>query len=274
MESIKVHLGHKQIWVDARTFRAWFPRIRAELWIQGDVLVQRLDDHFSGRFGIKKYWIEKTLEHLFGILRPQAQHGDGGTRQRVCDRLTDQLEVECINNPWESRGLQQTRHTFIVLVCVALDFESTLLAEALLRFWATAAKRIRQCEKFEYVPDWKTAAAKLQQVEDAALNPCRAVLMPYVEWPRGRPLRNLAVPCPGHRARSAPVVQHRRNAEIRLVAPPYPSSAWPLPMISPAGYPRDEYFDELNSIQHQQREINDKLDNVDGKLNYLIHCPF
>jgi hypothetical protein len=41
-------------------------------------------------------------------------------------------------------------------------------------------------------------------------------------------------------------------------------------MISPVGYPRDDYFEELNNLQYQQSEMSMKLDNVDGKLDILL----
>ncbi|EMD93712.1 hypothetical protein COCC4DRAFT_153632 [Bipolaris maydis ATCC 48331] len=256
MENIKIHLGQKQVWVDAQTFRAWFPKQKSENSIQGDLWVQRLHNYFNGHFGIRKEVIQKTLEQFFGILGPYAQHGNGETRHRVRQVLQHYLDQGCLNNAYRPKDLQWLRHTFIILVQLARKFESSLLAEALSTFWGHTKDKINRHEKSEYLADWKKAAEKVQ--ESYAVRPLAA----FIQQRRSR-------------ARPAPVVKYgRRKVDFRLEVPAFANPAWAPPVNAPVRYSRDECFDKLNNIQHQQREMKETLENVNGKLDRLIRGTY
>ncbi|EUC44624.1 hypothetical protein COCMIDRAFT_97699 [Bipolaris oryzae ATCC 44560] len=256
MENIKIHLGQKHIWVDAQTFRAWFPKQRSEYSIQGDIWVQKLHGYFNGHFGIRKEIVQKTLERFFGTLGPYAQHGNGETRHRVRQVLRHYLDQQCLNNAYRPKDLQCLRHTFVILVQLARKYESLLLAEALSTFWDQTKSKINRHEKSEYLADWKKAAEKLE--ESHAVRPLSA-LIPQRHG-RGRP---------------APGVKYgRRKVDFRLDAQAFANPAWAPHGIAPVGYRRDEYFAKLNRIQHQQREMKETLENVNGKLDRLIRGAY
>ncbi|XP_014556493.1 hypothetical protein COCVIDRAFT_99793 [Bipolaris victoriae FI3] len=256
MENIKVRLGQKQIWVDAQTFRAWFPKQKSENSIQGDLWVQRLHNYFNSHFGIRKEVIQKTLERFFGILGPYAQHGNGETRHRVRQVLQHYLDQECLNNAYRTKDLQCLRHTFIILVQLARKFESSLLVEALSTFWDHTKDKINRHEKSEYLADWKKAAEKVQESHE--IRPLAA----SIQQRHGR-------------ARPAPVVKYgRRKVDFKLEVPVFANPACAHPVIVPVRYRRDEYFDKLNKIQYQQREMKETLENVNGKLDRLIRGAY
>ena len=242
--------------MDAQTFSAWFPKRKSESSIQGDLWVQRLYNYFNGHFGIRKEVIQKTLERFFGILGPYARHGNGETRHRVRQVLQHYFDQEYLNNAYRPKDLQCLRHTFIILVQLAQKFESLLLAEALSTFWDHTKSKINRHEKSEYLADWKKAAEKVQ--ESHATRPLAA----FIQQRRGR-------------ARPAPAVKYgHRKVDFRLEVPAFANPACALPAIAPVRYPRDEYFDKLNKIQYQQREMKETLENVKGKLDRLIRRAY
>jgi len=256
MENIKIHLGQKQIWVDAQTFRAWFPKQRSGHSIQGDLWVQKLHNYFNGHFGIRKEVIQKTLERFFGILGPYAQHGNGETRHRVRQVLRHYLDQECLNNAYRPKDLQCLRHTFVILVQLARKFESSLLAEALSTFWDHTKSKINRHEKSEYLADWKKEAEKIQE--------------PYAVSPLATPIQQRH-----GQARPAPAVKYgRHKVNFRLEVPAFANPAWAPHAIAPVRYRRDEYFDKLNKIQYQQREMKETLENVNGKLDRLVRGAY
>ena len=148
------------------------------------------------------------------------------------------------------------RHIFIILVQVARKFESSLLDEALFTFWDHTKNKIDRHEKSEYLADWKKAAEKVQ--ESHAVRPLAA----FIQQRHGR-------------VRPAPVVKYgRRKVDFRPDVPAFANPACAHPAIAPVRYPRDEYFDKLDKIQYQQREIKETLENVNGKLDRLIRGAY
>lgn len=277
MESVKIHFGRRSLRVDVAAFRSFFPTMPMNAWgIQSERLVDVLNAHLSGRFGITRYHIEKTLEQFFEILGgPFSSHGEGRTRLRVIAALERMLGAECVSSYAQPNGLQATRHAFIIFAYLALDFESALLAQALSCLWIGVAQTVRNCERTMYLHDWKKVQEKIQEVVNTLANPVHTGVrdlpaFPFTPWPRGRAPRNLAAPWPGHRAQSAPGARHLRDGNIRVVIPSLTSSTWTSPMMSPGRYA----FDGLSNIRYQQQEMNNKLENVDEKLNWLIRHPY
>jgi hypothetical protein len=260
---------HSPVWVDTVTLCAWFPGLRNEPWRLKETshVVECLYEHLYSRYGIRKFEIEETIYQLFcqmGYMGNPYNHRHGETRQRVTRVLFELLASDFQSlGVLAAKGLRHSRHAFVILAYLALDYNSPLLADVLMQFWAPCQQGITQSEHPVYLQEWYRALEKIQEM---MAGPGQ---MGFA-WPRGRAPRHLALPFPRHRARSAPP-RHRRSPEMRLVMPAYPSSALTSPIMSPVGYPHAGYFDELGNLQYQQEEMNMKLNNVDGKLDILIN---
>lgn len=252
--------------VDAATFRAWFPTMMLPLhrgaWMSVDSVVDEIDDHFSGRYGITRRQIERTLLLLFEVFKPHHGPLRGESRWNLKNELLSRLRNEAQSHPWAWKDLRSTRHTFIVLAHLATDHASELLIDALSSFWPQAQPIVEQYEQPHQRDEWYRAAAKVEQLGDPHT---------YAGWPRSRASHTLGIAWPGHRARSAPAVRHgHHHPEMRLTMPTFTNSAWASPMIAPVTFPRVDYPDDLENIQYQQQEMSVKLDNVDEKLDLLM----
>jgi hypothetical protein len=258
---------HRPLWIDGTILDAWFPGMRHQPWLMNENhIVESLYDHLSNRYGVKKSEIELTLHKLFEQMEYDGNPYDypyGETRHIVAQALVLQLNLDFNSfNGFPGKGLRRSRHAFVILAYLASYCESSLLAEVLINFWILCQQGIKQSEYPGYLQDWFRA---LQKIQEMAAGPAH---MDH-GWPRGRAARHLAIPFPGHRARSAPP-RRRRSPEMRLIMPAYPGSAWTSPTMSPAMIQPNGFFDEVGMLQYQQEEMNSKLDNVDGKLNFLI----
>lgn len=261
--------GLRPITVDRQTFSAWFPQLSGMHGIDGDELVEDLDTRLQHRYGIPSRMIEYTLSELFKKLGHYSCFDSGQKQKRLIQELWTQLVKDVKNVYHSSKGLRSSRQMFITLSYLAADHASILLAEALAQFWVHFESLISQ-ESPTYRGDWARALAKVQEALEGPttrnLEPF--AIMPYAGYHRGRARR--ALPWPGHRARSLPVIRRRHSPDMSLAIPTYPSSGWASPMMSPVGYPGGDYFDELQNLQWQQNDMGMKLDNVDGKLDVLL----
>jgi len=236
--------------------------------VDGDDLVDNLEARFTYRYGITRLHIENTLSELFTRL---GQHSHIDQRQKQM-RLVQVLAAQSVmdaKSRYPIKGLRRVRQMFIILSYLAAEHGSFLLAEALTYFWVNNEPVLSQ-ESSKYHGDWWRALAKVQEaLEEPTTRDLEPfAIMPYAGFHRGRSPR--ALPWPGHRARSLPVMRRRHSPDMSLSIPTYPSSGWASPMISPVGYPRGDYFDELQNLQWQQSEMGMKLESVDGKLDVLL----
>jgi hypothetical protein len=268
---MKIYFVHDSVNMDTKTLHTWFPHLSHRHWIDGNDLVDELNDHFHDRYGIKKHDVKETLLELLAQLGSHSSIVGDQTQMRVARVLRNHLATG-VRTAWDAKGLRVLRHTFIILAYLAFDHESFPLAEVLSQFWLTNAHLISQKESPKYEGDWHKAFEKIRELMEgpARMDPGALAMIPYVGLHRGRSPRALALPWSGHRSRSLPAIRRRHNPDMRLATPTYSNSAWPSPMISPVGYPRDDYFEELNNLQYQQSEMSMKLDNVDGKLDILL----
>ncbi len=252
-------------------FSYWFPQLAHTPWVDGNSLVDNLETHINGRYGIKELQIEQTLLKFFGRFGSHSGFVEEQVQMRVAKFLSALLTKD-MQNAWQSKGLRDSRHTFLVLAYLSVDYSSPLLGETLLCFWTQAMQWISGKESAKYAGDWHKAVEKITELmeEPTAMSLAPLAMIPYAGLHRGRSPRALALPWAGHRARSLPAMRRRHNPDMRLAIPTYSSSTWASPMISPVGYPRNDYFEELDNIQYQQSEMNMKLNNVDGKLDLLL----
>jgi hypothetical protein len=269
IENMKINVGFDTVNVDGSTFRAWFPQLSYMSGFDGD-LVEDINTRIGGRYGITREDIEHTLLAFFKQLEYRLVSLEGQTRIRVVGFLMNQVQKD-MQEVWKARGLRKSRHMFVVLAYLASEGQSIYLAEALIRFWSQGTRYLMQ-ESQQYHGDWRKALEKIRELMEGPPNLRLEALamIPYAEMHRRRSPRALALPWLGHRARSLPAIRHRHNADMRLASPSYPSSAWTSPVISPIGYPRDDYLEELGNLQYQQSEMNMKLNNVNGKLDLLL----
>jgi len=266
MESIRVQIeGYRPMRVNAHTFHAWFPTTMRQPhggWMNVDTVIDEAEEYFSGRYGITRRYIERTLHLLFESFA--SSHGTlrGATRMNLVQQLLIQMQNEAQNYPWAPKDLRFVRHAFTILTYLAFQFDSDLLAKALRTFWSQAKTIVGQCEQPHHSEEWYRAAAEIDQLEDPIL--CAG-------WPRSRASRTLELPWSRHRARSAPAVRHRHHPpEMRITIPTLTSSAWASPIISPVAFSRVDYVDDFEKIQYQQQEMSMKLNNVDEKLDLLM----
>jgi hypothetical protein len=268
---MKIDFGFHQVQVDRRMLNSWFPQLSHTPWVDGNSLVDNLETHINGRYGIKELQIEQTLLKFFGKFGSHSGFFEQQVQMRVANFLSALLAKD-MQNAWQSKGLRDSRHTFLVLAYLSVDYESSLLGEVLIWFWMRAKHSILGKESAKYIADWHKAAEKITELmeEPIAMSLGPLAMIPYAGLHRGRSPRALALPWAGHRARSLPAMRRRHNPDVRLAIPTYSSSTWASPMISPVRYPRNDYFEELDNIQYQQGEMNMKLNNVDGKLDLLL----
>jgi len=262
--------GHRSVYVDDNTAYAWFPRLLRMPMVSGHELVSNLEDSIRDRYGIKNSDIQDTLYQLFRGLGKYRGYVEHQTQMGIIQVLCSQLATDA-RISYYSRGLRGTRHMFVILAYLAVDQESLLLAETLLRFWLQAVQTT-QTESRKHQGDWWKAVRKIQEMmeEPATMDFEPFAMVPHTGWHRGRSARALALPWPGHRARSLPAIRRRHSPDMRVAIPAYPSSGWASPIMSPVGYPRGDYFDELQNLQWQQSDMGMKLDSVDGKLDVLL----
>jgi len=259
--------GHRSVQVDDVTAYAWFPRLLRMPMVSGYELVSNFEDSIRDRYGIRNSDIQDTLYQLFrglGKYRGYDEHQPQmGIIQVLCNQFTADARTTY------TRGLRGTRHMFVILAYLAVDQESLLLAETLLKFWLRAVQ-MTQTESRKHQGDWWKAVRKIQEMmeEPATMDLEPFAMIPYAGYHRGRTPR--ALPWPGHRARSLPAIRRRHSPDMRLAISAYPSSGWASPIMSPVGYPGGDYFDELQNLQWQQSEMGMKLDSVDGKLDVLL----
>ncbi|RMZ71812.1 hypothetical protein GMOD_00009149 [Pyrenophora seminiperda CCB06] len=241
-------------------------------WINVETVVEDIEDHFSGRYGISRRQIERTLHLLFETFAPSHAPLRGATRINLVQQLLAHMQSEAHNALWApARDLRFVRHAFIILTYLALHFDSDLLAKALRAFWCQAEPIVCQCEQPHHGEEWYMAAAKLDQLGGPSPNPY------HTAWPRSRAPRTLEMPWPSrpHRARSAPAVRHgHHHSDMLLHVPAFTNSAWASPILSPVTYPRVDYMDDVDTLQYQQQEMSWKLDKVDKKLDVLMTAFF
>jgi hypothetical protein len=268
---MKISFETNAVSLERRTSRAWFPQLSHTPWFDGTILMNDLGIHIGNRYGIKQHHIEEVLHWFFVRLESYSGSIGGQTGIRVVSALLAGLRKDK-EFSWESKGLRDSRHRFVILAYLASDYESVLLAEALFHFWSQGMQLIGQIESSNHFPDWKKGLDKvLELLENPTEMDVGALpMIPHANLHRGRSPRALALPWLGHRARSLPAIRRRHNPDMRPAIPAYPGSSWTSPMISPIGYPRNDYFEELNNLQYQQSEMSMKLDNVDGKLDFLL----
>lgn len=268
---MKIVLGGRHpIHVDTGTISAWFPQLVYTHKIDGTGIVHHLASRISVRYGITTEHIRRTLSELFTGLGRYPGYEKEQTQMRIIQVLVTKLVTDD-EYAHLSKGFRGSRNTFITLAYLASDYESVLLAEALSLFLAQGVQLIQK-ELPRYVRDWQKAAKKIREVmeEPATMDFEPFAMVPHAGWHRGRSPRALALPWPGHRSRSLPAIRRRHSPDMRLAIPTYPSSGWASPMISPVGYPRGDYFDELQNLQWQQSEMSMQLSSVDGKLDFLL----
>ncbi|KAG9195265.1 hypothetical protein G6011_00385 [Alternaria panax] len=266
---MKIDIGYDQIDVDGRSFRAWFPQLSYMSGFDGD-LVGEIMNRINGRYGITKYDIEWTLVELFKKLGQNFGFLEGQTRTRLVGALMSQVKKD-MQEVWNAKGLRSSRHMFIILAYLASDGQSVQLAEALHQFRSQGMQYLMQ-DSPKYHGDWHRAFEKIRELIEGPPNADLGALtvIPFAGLHHRRSPRALALRWPGHRARSLPAVRHHHDPDMRLAIPSYNSSVWTSPMISPVGYPRNDYFEKLDNLQYQQSEMSMKLDNVDGKLDLLL----
>jgi hypothetical protein len=265
-----VFSGHQQVSISDRTIFAWFPQLSYMPYVGGYELVHNLEYRIRGRYGIPNREIEDTLHKLFRNLKEYSGFDERQMQIGIVEVLYSQLAMD-IQTAWHTRGLRGSRHAFIILAYLALEQESVLLAQALYQFWNQSAQLIHK-ESRKYGGDWMKALEKIQEVLQGptTMDIEPLAMMPYVLPHHGRSRRALALPWHGHRARSLPAMRRRRSPDMRLAIPTYPSSGWTSPVMSPVGYPRGDYFEELDNLQNQQSEMSYQLNNVDQKLDLLL----
>lgn len=261
---------HGRVHVDGRAFHAWFPDILREYRygpINGADIVNSIWLRLRTRYNIHKNTIRLAIRALFEQYKYPFSQGHGETRMRVSMILAHLLSQDVATGGLlNDEGLIQARYSFVVLAYLAYEFNSFLLAGALMQFYSEAQPMIIRDHAEHLIREWQPALRKLEEMDAEDMMP-DPPLMPF--WPRGRAPPRLALAWPGHRARSAPP-RHRHGPDMRLALPAYPNSAYTSPMMSPVGYPHAGYFDELGDLKYQQEEMNMKLDNVDGKLDMLL----
>jgi hypothetical protein len=262
--------AHRPIRIHDTTMYAWFPQLADSQSVDGFWLAESLQSRIQGRYGISSYDISETLRELFIRLGRNPGFGEDRTQMSILQTLLQELKRD-VKTAWHTKGLQGSRHAFVILAYLASEHESVLLAQALLQFWQHGGHHIQK-ESRRYLPDWQKALQKIQEVLQGptTMDIEPLAMMPYVLPHHGRSRRALALPWHGHRARSLPAMRRRRSPDMRLAIPTYPSSGWTSPVMSPVGYPRGDYFEELDNLQNQQSEMSYQLNNVDQKLDLLL----
>ncbi|KAF1850484.1 uncharacterized protein K460DRAFT_390981 [Cucurbitaria berberidis CBS 394.84] len=262
--------GH--IRVDVEAFLSWFPTIRRHHFpIDGLSLVNKLQARLQSHYNITRTEILQTLYTLCDHLQYHPLPFQGETRVRVTAALTHLLREDIEINGFNNRGLYRLRHSFVILAYLANDCVSTLLAGALFDFWYGCEQYIQLSDAHYLHKEWIPAVRKIEEVGADGMVHGAGHMDFGALATRGRiPHRLMGLPWPDNRALSAPVTRRRRSPDMQMALAPFPNSAWTSPMISPAGFPRTQYFDEIDGLQYQQREMNMKLENIDHKLDFLV----
>ncbi|KAF1940008.1 hypothetical protein EJ02DRAFT_445748 [Clathrospora elynae] len=230
-----------------------------------------------GRYGIRKPQIRQTLQLLFERLGDTLLPMYGETRICVAAELTNLLKIDFQSGGLSSKGLRNAREAFVILAYLAHEWESVMLAGALMHFWVMCMHGIMHQEHRGYLQDWHKALGKIQELgpEGMVQGPPHMpgsplATIPYTPWNHGRMQHPSALPWPVHRARSAPAARRRHSPDMRLALPAAANSAWTSPMMSPVGNQRAGYFDDIDNLQYQQQEVKMKLNDVNYKLDLLV----
>lgn len=264
-----------EIEVDRRSLSNWFPTLAYQSdEINGSAMVNNLSSRLH-RYNISKATILKTLWALFENLSIDTfPPVNGETRMRVTATLKRLLKDDLTRHRFNSSGFWQSRHGFVILAYLADLYRSELLAGALWEFWLACGHGIVQGDEVYLTSDWMPALGKLQRLgtdgmlhEPAQMGFGALATIPYGGWNRGRMMG--ALPWHG-RAISAPATRRHYSPDMSMVLANLPGPAWTPPAMSPMGFPKTRYFDDISALHFQQQGMNRKLEDIDQKLDLLI----
>ncbi|CAO2653495.1 Nn.00g029060.m01.CDS01 [Neocucurbitaria sp. VM-36] len=279
--SIYIDFGtYPTIQLDAEALSNWFPPLAHRSNINGQPIVDKLFNRLLGRYDISKSLIRQTLYTFFGNLTYHVFSAQGETRMRITAALVQFLQKDYTKHGFNARGFHLSRHSFAILAYLAEEYESELLAGALWEFWLACSHAITQGDHRYLDHEWLPAVKKLRDLgfEGMIHGPAQMsfgalATVPHGAWNRGRtPHRMIgALPWPHTRAISAPATRRRHSPNMPMVLANFPNSEWQSPLMSPAGFPRANYFaDDIGVLQYQQQGMNMKLNDIDRKLDLLI----
>ncbi|KAJ4364433.1 hypothetical protein N0V83_009027 [Neocucurbitaria cava] len=263
-----------EIEVERRALSNWFPLLAYQFGdINGSSMVNKLASRLH-RYNISKAIIRDTLQTLFENLSIVTLPVNGETRMRVTATLKQLLKDDLSRHRFNASGFYLSRRSFVILAYLADMYRSELLAGALWEFWLACGHGIVQGDQMYLDTDWLPAVGKLQRIgTDGMLHePARGgfgalATIPYGGWNRGRMMG--ALPWHG-RAISAPATRRHYSPDMSMVLANLPGPAWTPPVMSPVGFPKTRYFDDITALHYQQQGMNRKLEDIDQKLDLLI----
>ncbi|KAH7359840.1 hypothetical protein BKA66DRAFT_426618 [Pyrenochaeta sp. MPI-SDFR-AT-0127] len=243
-------------------------------WVNGRDLVENLYERLHNRYDINKHSIRQNLQLFLEHFQQHYFPVEQDIRIRITERLAQLLEVDLRVSGWIGKGLQQARHAFVILASLAQDYESTLLARALMDFWSGCMPTVLQNEKSEYSLEWQRAFQKLQQLgsdrsfgEPTQIGLGALATLPYAARHRGRDIHRWSGW--NYRALSAPVTHRRRSPDFRI--PRYGDAviAGTPPLLPPARLLDAAPFEEIETLAWNQRQMAHELLNMKQEIENL-----
>ena len=115
---MKINFRHEHVNVDTKTLYAWFPQLSRRSWVDGNDLMDDLNNRIHGRYGIKMHHIEYTLLEFFGRLGRHLSTVGEQTQIRVARVLLTQLATDA-QNAWQSKGLLDLLKGFVPISLIS-----------------------------------------------------------------------------------------------------------------------------------------------------------
>jgi hypothetical protein len=299
-----------KIVVDRGTFVGWFPNheqhIQSGKRLEADEIARMLERLIFDRAGVRvpSANVEKVVRRTFETMK--RNHFAGGWPPEAPSEKLTRMMADVLQHDKYDDTPYRSRAQFLVLCFAASLAHSSRLAKVLITFLSEFMPDILEAESPVNLHEWASGIRELQGlVSDVNLyrlqqqlagfgnhiankwrnhgyyHDAQAAMMrafmeaqqnPYLHCHRGRAPLAIGSPASWYpRARSLPLVRRRRSRDMRIELPIIPSSAWTSPVMSPVGYARGNYFDEMENLQFQNVEMNAKLDNISDKVDMLVY---
>jgi hypothetical protein len=310
MDHVRINFDSDQISLNRSTFVEWFPGYEDYIQLGkridvGDIVVRLKGDiHEHAGIHLPSDSVEKVLRRTFEALRWNHFAGGwppGSPNEQLKKRMADVLQQEKYDGT-----LHRSRAQFLVLCFAASLAQSKRLAKVLASFLSEYMPDVLEAESTTHLHEWVFGIQQLQGLvleihlyhllqrlagfgnhmahkwrNHGYYHNAQAAMMrafmeaqqnPYLHHHRGRAPLAIGGPAGWYpRARSLPLVRRRRSRDMRIGLPMLPNSAWTSPVMSPVGYARGNYFDEMENLQYQNVEMNAKLDDINEKVDMLVY---